>query len=226
MNSGHERGSSDLPPVPPFAVVGVTGLPCSGKSLAAGLIARGEVPGFPAGRLFMADDDGHRVLERPEVVATLRRRFGDAAFRSDEPKDVRRAIAERVFTDPAELAWLEGVVHPLVVADSEAAIARERGVRPVVIEAALLFAADMDARCDRILLIEADFAVRLGRAARRGWSREELQRREMRQIPLFTAARERDSGARIVPVRNNGDIDELKQALSEALRQPKLKTKA
>lgn len=199
------------------AVIGVTGLPCSGKSLAAELMASGAVPGLPAGELFKADDDGHIVLTRPDMAAKLRERFGDAAFDTANQADIRRAIAERVFSNPDELAWLESQVHPLVVADTDAVIAREKGKRPVIVEAALLFAANMDARCDRVLMIESDISIRWTRAAKRGWSRDELQRREKRQVPLFLAAKERDSADRIAIVENNGTVDDLIEALGCAL---------
>lgn len=226
-------------------VIGVTGLPCSGKSLAAEFLAEGKVPGLRAGRLFKADDVGHEVLERPDVKALLRGHFGIKAARAsreraiesgkacalkdggdeslvplalpDDPAAFRRAIAELVFSNPENLAWLEGVIHPLVVTETDARLREERGKRPVIVEAALLFAADMDTRCDRILLIETDFAVRLGRAAKRGWSPEELRRRENRQVPLFTAARNEDTEKKIRVVQNDGDVEALIQALSAAL---------
>lgn len=200
-----------------LSVIGVTGLPCSGKSLAAELMAGGQVPGLPPGVLFKADDVGHQVLTRPGVVDKLRERFGKKAFQSEKPADIRRAIAERVFSDPAELAWLEKLVHPLVVSETDAVITEEQGKRPVVVEAALLFAADMDARCDRIVMVEADIAVRWARAAKRGWSREELQRRERRQVPLFTAAQDRESAERTVVVTNNGSIEDLIAGLTRSV---------
>lgn len=259
-----------------FPVIGVTGLPCSGKSFAANLLAEGKVPGIAPGRLFKADDAGHTVLERPDVKALLRAHFGAQIAQSgqrglgvnsknalqpaqknqpyqpyqadqkgwtdqsgryiypqreeaqqpagkqpdefpEDPVEFRKAIAGLVFSNPENLAWLEGVVHPLVVSETDDILCKERGKRPVVIESALLFAADMDVRCDRIVLVEADFAVRLNRAAKRGWSREELQRREKRQIPLFTAAWERDSSAKIRVVANNGNVDELIRTLTVAI---------
>lgn len=200
-----------------FPVVGVTGLPCSGKSFAAELMAGGKVPGFPAATLFKADDDGHEVLTRPEVVGKLRERFGAEAIQSDGAAAVRRAIAEQVFSNPDELRWLEGLVHPLVVGDAERIIARDICDKPVVVEAALLFAAGMEERCDVVLMVEADISVRWARAAKRGWSREELRRRESRQAPLLIAAREKDAAGKIRVVENNGGIQELTNALGRAL---------
>ncbi len=202
--------------VPAAPVIGVTGLPCSGKSHVAGLLASGAVPGLPPGELLKADDMGHEALTRPDVVRELRARFGAAAFASDEPSAVRRAIAERVFADPPALLWLEGLIHPLVIADVDAALERNGKRRPVVMEAALLFAAGMDSRCDRVLLLEADFGTRLSRAAARGWDGEELRRRERRQIPLFEAAKQAPNARMIRIVQNDGD-DGLVERLCSAL---------
>ena len=198
-------------------VIGVTGLPCTGKSYAAGLLAAGRVEGVPAGVLLKADDIGHDILTREDVRRVLRDRFGDGVVSSSDPAAIRRAIAARVFSEPAELAWLEALVHPLVTAEAEREIAAAAGARPVVIEAALLFAADLDLRCDRVLIVEATFAARLRRAEKRGWDREELEKRERRQIPLFDAAQNRPSRDRFVHVRNDDDDTLLASRIATAL---------
>ncbi|MCC8108061.1 MAG: dephospho-CoA kinase [Planctomycetes bacterium] len=197
-------------------VYGVTGLPCSGKSYAAALLADGRVDGV-RGVLVKADDVGHDVLTRPDVVLALRQRFGDDAFRDTDAAAVRRAIAERVFSDRDELAWLERLVHPLVTAEADAVIARNTPERPVVMEAALLFEAGMDDRSDVILLVEASFETRLRRAERRGWDRTELERRERRQIPLFEAALQGRNRGKIIRVRNDADDDGLAGRIRDAL---------
>lgn len=196
-------------------VIGVTGLPCSGKSLAARFIADGTVTGVK-GDLLKADDTGHEVLVWPGVVAQLRERFGDGLFVSAEPASIRRAIAGRVFGDREALAWLEGLVHPLVLAEVDRAVSAATE-RPLVMEAALLFGSGMEMRCGRVILIEADFAVRLGRAATRGWDRAELERREERQLPLFAQAGQGPARDRIRRVANNAGPEALREALHQAL---------
>jgi dephospho-CoA kinase len=196
-------------------VIGVTGLPCSGKSLAARFIASGSVTGIP-GELFKADDAGHEILTRPEVAARLRERLGDDIVASADPAAIRRAIAARVFADAPALAWLEGVVHPLVRAEVDRLAAGDE-TRPLVMEAALLFGSAMEERCDRILLIEADFAVRLRRAAARGWNRAELERRERRLLPLFAREGKGAQRDRIARVANNDDAEALRCRLHDVL---------
>ncbi len=108
--------------------VGVTGLPCSGKSLAAELLAGGEIDGQPR-LLLKADDLGHALLLRPDVLARLRGRFGAAAADAADPAAMRRAIAAKVFADAAELEWLESVIHPLVTAETIRRAARANNSR-------------------------------------------------------------------------------------------------
>lgn len=196
-------------------VYGVTGLPCAGKSLAAGLLASGEATG-EAGILVKADDLGHAVLVRPDVVERLRERFGAALFDGAGPTEIRARIAGRVFADPAELAWLEALVHPLVAGET-AKIVADAGGRPVVVEAALLFAADMDRDCDVVVLVEAPFDVRLERARGRGWDRGELERRDRRLMPLFSPARRAACGDKLVVVPNAADDGLLGARMGDVL---------
>ncbi len=210
MNATGEKGGTAMP------VFGVTGLPCSGKSFAAELLAAGAVDGR-AGVLVKADDLGHEVLLRPEVVEQLRERFGGEAFRANDPAAIRRAIAQRVFADREELLWLEGLVHPLVVAETERIIAGNITERPVVVEAALLFEAGMDKKCSVVFLIDASLATRRERAAKRGWDAAELERRECRQRPLFAAAvADASRGKKIRRVGNDADAEALLAALRQA----------
>lgn len=198
-------------------VVGVTGLPCAGKSYAARLIAAGEVRGLPGGMLLKADDVGHEILVRPEVVERLRARFGSDAFADADPAAVRRRIAERVFANPDELRWLESVVHPLVTAELDRVIASSPQGATVVAEAALLGAGGMDRQCDVIVVVEAAFEVRLTRAAARGWDRKELERRDARLRELFEPARLEPDKDKLVFVRNDSDDGRLAARIETAL---------
>ncbi|MDR1535115.1 MAG: dephospho-CoA kinase [Planctomycetota bacterium] len=190
-------------------VVGVTGLPCAGKSLAARLLAE-----FAGGRVIQADRLGHQILAKPETETELRRRWGDEIVSAGRPAETRRRIARRVFADPEALAWLEALVHPQVIRETSRLV-RDRGGL-TVIEAALLFAAGMEKFCGHILLIEADFSLRLERALRRGWSREEFERRDARLLPLFPAPPRPDPEKALFTIRNDDDDDRLASKVAAA----------
>ena len=70
------------------------------------------------------------------MQAQLRSRWGDAVFA--EGAVDRRAVAARVFSDEAELRWLESLMHPLVRESWQAAIDREPDAHWLV-EIPLLF---------------------------------------------------------------------------------------
>ncbi len=193
-------------------VLGVTGLPCAGKSHAAKWLAEAV-----SGRLIKADEIGHAVLHRPEVVEALIDRFGVEAVAPGNPLETRRRLARVVFNNPTELAWLEALAHPLIAAETGRIIAGLEAGRPAVVEAALLFAAGMEEFCDRIVLVEASRAMRLERAARRGWDDGELARRERRIAPLFYSAAMEGARARIIRVRNDADDGAVERELAAAM---------
>jgi dephospho-CoA kinase len=66
-----------------------------------------------------SDEIVHRLLRAdPNVRGALVERFG-AGVVGDDGID-REALGRIVFNDPAELDWLEGLLHPLVVRDHSA----------------------------------------------------------------------------------------------------------
>jgi dephospho-CoA kinase len=92
----------------PLAVA-VTGGIGAGKSAALAAFAR------HGAAVVSSDEIVHRLLaEDAEVLGALRERFGDRVFGADGSVS-RAAVAQIVFADRAELAWLEALLHPRVV---------------------------------------------------------------------------------------------------------------
>lgn len=195
-------------------VLGVTGLPCSGKSYAATALAEGRVDGV-SGQLVKADDLGHAILEREDVKRLVAEEFGPSVIGASDPAAVRAIIATRVFSDPGKLAWLEGVVHPLVTEKVKVLLAQTPG--RVIIESALLFAAGLTGLCDMVVLVEADRAARQERARRRGWSEEELSRRERRLLPQFAEKNLGRLADKLIRVDNDADDGFLPARLEAAI---------
>jgi dephospho-CoA kinase len=162
-----------------------------------------------------ADTLAKRLLDEPDVQARLVERWGDAVLTAEGLID-RRAVAERVFADEAELTFLEARVHPPVVAATRRAVAAARAAgRPgVVIDAPKLIEAGLDADCDVILFVEVPYDVRRARVAKtRGWEEDELDRRENRQMPL-----DKKRQLAHYVVQNEGDFADLRSRV-EALFQ-------
>lgn len=199
-----------MPPDP--TVFGVLGGIASGKSAVARALAG------PDGLVLDADHMAHEALASEEGRRRLVERWGAEVLDPDGRPD-RKRIAERVFGAPAELAWLEGWIHPAVRVRMHAELeaARAAGVPRVALDVPLLLEHDdrhgLVERCDALVFVDAPAAVRDERARRtRGWPAGELARREALQLPLET----KRARAHHV-IENHGDLAELSAAVASLL---------
>jgi dephospho-CoA kinase len=169
--------SSDPNPRKPV-VIGLLGGVSSGKSTVARIF---EDAGF---RRIDADAEAHRATESPELLARIRQRFGAAIIDRDGALD-RDALAAVVFDDERARLDLEHIVHPAVraaiTAELDDALAAGQSV---VLDVPLLIEGGLIDRCDWTVFVEASGELRAQRAAERGWSDDEVGRREAAQLPL------------------------------------------
>jgi len=130
----------------------------------------------------------------------------------------RSAVAERAFADPAERAWLERLLWPLVSARVAAWLAAARAERAsgaashraAVVEVPLLFEAGQEGIYDATIVVIADEAVRHARAADRGHA--SLDERAARQL-----SQEEKAARATFVVRNDGSERDLERQLSSVL---------
>jgi dephospho-CoA kinase len=126
----------------------------------------------------------------------------------------RAAVAGHAFASPAERAWLEGLLWPLVggrvAAFREAALAADPPPRAAVVETPLLFEAGMDAIYDATIAVVADEDVRAKRAAARGHSA--VDERAARQL-----SQDEKAARATFAVRNSGTLEELESKLADVL---------
>ncbi len=178
--SGQGAGERGAKPV-----IGIVGGIGSGKSLAASMF--GEM----GCAVIDVDRIGHDVLAEPEVIDAVRRRWSDAVINADGSVD-RGALGRIVFADPAEMTALREISWPRIgerLARQVGEALADGAFRAVVVDAAVLFEAGWDANCTHVVFVDAPEALRRERVARRGWSAEELERRENQQIPLDSKRR-------------------------------------
>jgi dephospho-CoA kinase len=151
----------------PLAVA-ITGGVGAGKSEALAAFAR------HGAATISSDEVVHDLYRDPEVRAALLSRYGDGIFDGDEV--VRAALGAIVFADREELAWLERLVHPKVMARTEAwreELARlPDPPRLAVNEVPLLYETGSEDRFDAVVVITAPEAVRVQRAGERLDARE------------------------------------------------------
>jgi dephospho-CoA kinase len=170
--------------------VAITGGIGAGKSEALAAFAR------HGAATISSDAVVHRLLaEDEEVQEAVREKLGEGVFDGDGQID-RARVAERVFGDRELLAWLEGLLHPLV--SREYLVWRERQTAPLTVtEVPLLYEVGGQTRFDKVVVITAPPEVR---EARRGRSDD----REARLVPEAEKVKRGD----YVYV-NTGSLDDL-----------------
>jgi len=169
-------------------VLGLTGSIGMGKSTAAAALRRLGVP------VHDADAAVHRLLGKGgAAVARVEAAFpgvvrGGAVDRHE--------LGRRVFGDPAALARLEAILHPLVQHMSRRFLRRARAARRrlVVLDIPLLFETGGQSRCDAVVVVSAPRFVQRPRVLKRpGMTAERLAGVEARQMPDAEKRRRADA---------------------------------
>ena len=194
-------------------VIGLAGGIGSGKSTVAAMLAELGAHVVDADRVghavYAPGTDGFR-----QVVAA----FGDDIVGADGAID-RRVLGPRVFADPAALARLNAIVHPLIglairgqlAAAQAAPAAPER--TPIVVEAAIMLEAGWRF-FDEIWVVVVRPETAIARVtASRGQSAEEVRRRIAAQM---TNDERRRVATRVI--ENDGALPELRAQVEAAWR--------
>ncbi|UCE60565.1 MAG: dephospho-CoA kinase [Phycisphaerales bacterium] len=164
---------------PSLPIIGLAGGIGSGKSTAAKILAE------LGAEVIDADVSAREALASKEVVETIQRWWPEAVVGGCVD---RRALARTVFQYPRLLGRLEGLLWPRVHARMQEHIRAFRAGgtahAALVIDAPMLLEAGLEVLCDCVVFLEADEATRRDRVCTRGWSDDELARREAMQMPV------------------------------------------
>jgi dephospho-CoA kinase len=98
----------------------------------------------------------------------------------------RTKLAAMVLNDSGALAKLEAIVHPLVSASTDKflADAQARGSEVVVLDVPLLFEANLECRCDAVVVVSAPAEIQRHRALKRpGMTEEKFAAILVKQLP-------------------------------------------
>ncbi len=164
-------------------VIGLTGGIGSGKSAAADVFASLGIP--------VVDTDAiAHELTRPggAAIAGIRELFGDEAIAADGAMD-RKKVRELVFSDPSAKRKLEGLLHPMIRAESQRRIAEGADRAPYVVHVVplLIESPDYRTRVQRVVVVDCDEAMQVERVQRRsGLSADEVRRIIAAQVPRAT----------------------------------------
>jgi dephospho-CoA kinase len=179
-------------------IIGVTGAIAGGKSTVAGMLQE------LGAALISADEIARELLQKSEVKNEIEEVWGSSVFAEGGQVD-RQALAEKVFADPGEVERLNAILHPPIIKRIKEEIEhlrREKPLRPIALDAALLHEAGLARICDIVILVDAEEVRRRERAKwQRGWDAKEIDRREQLQIPV----KEKRLRADYV-IDNNGEI--------------------
>lgn len=154
-----------------------------------------------------SDRLSHEQFRDPEVVAALCEWWGDRVLAADGTLD-RGAIGSIVFSDRSELERLEGLLYPRIGRRRNELLAQfdaDPDVLAIALDAPKLLEAGLQELCDAIVFVEASWSDRVRRVGNaRGWTEQELKKREILQDPLDKKKAVADH-----LVFNHSGIDEL-----------------
>jgi dephospho-CoA kinase len=180
-------------------VLGLTGSIGMGKSTTAGLFAEAGVP------VHDSDQAVHRLYAGAAAPLI------ESAFPGTVRNGVvdRALLSKRLVDDPVSIRLLEGIVHPLVRADADAFVERQRiaGAPLALLDIPLLFETGGTARVDKVAVVSASPQVQRERVlSRPGMTAEKFEALLARQMPDAEKRRRADfvidTGRGIEPARD------------------------
>ncbi|SMF37933.1 dephospho-CoA kinase [Pseudogulbenkiania subflava DSM 22618] len=180
-------------------VVGLTGGIGSGKTAAARYFAA-------QGVVVVDTDELSHALTAPggRAMPMLVARFGPDFQRADGALD-RLRMRELVFRQPSARRELEAILHPMILEDSLAALAKARGAYAVLVVPLLFESQAYRDVVDRTLLIDCDKEVQVARVMQRsGLSESQVRAIMATQMPREDKRRLADD-----IIDNSGSLSEL-----------------
>lgn len=148
-------------------IVALTGGIGSGKTTVADLFAGLGVP------IVDADIIARRVVEPgTPALAAIAERFGQPILNSDGSLN-RRALRETIFHNPDEKSWLNGLLHPLIQAET-LRLFRQIDNDYLIWVIPLLIENNLTRFADRILVVDVSRETQLARIMARDGSDRQL----------------------------------------------------
>ncbi len=183
-------------------IVGLTGGMGCGKSTAAAMFAERGFRRLDSDQIIRDE-----IYPLPGIREAIRSRFGAGVLA--ENGSVRRdRLGEIVFKDDAALAWLEDLLHPLLLGRWREIFSGAKGIS-FVVEVPLLFEKGLENWFDFIVCVTAGSAQQLRRLEQRGISPDIALQRLAKQLPL---ARKCDLADHVL--LNDGSTDFLREQVN------------
>jgi dephospho-CoA kinase len=184
-------------------IVAITGGIGSGKSTFANYIAS------KAYVVINADDISKDILSfDKKIKKKIIKEFGSNSYK--EGKLNKKFIALQVFSNSANLHKLNSILHPQVLQKIDNLInIKYKNEKIVFVEAALIYEADIEKMFNYVILITADFNIRLKRSIESGkFTEDDFVKRDKNQIPQ----EEKEKRADYIFSNNGSKKDLIKKA--------------
>jgi dephospho-CoA kinase len=202
-------------------IIGILGGIGSGKSTVAAEFAKLGC------KVIDADEIAHELLlYNTTVKERVVGLFGRAILDSTEKID-REKLADLVFADARKLSLINEIIHPLVLQRAEELIEKyqaeagavrstqgrltaEPPVQAIVLDMPLLVEVGWDKRCDRLIFVDCEQKLRLDRAKKMGFDKNQVKIRENFQISLDNKIAIADN-----TINNNSDFSALAKQVTD-----------
>lgn len=173
-------------------VIGVTGIPASGKSTVASYVAK-----KCHGQVINADKVGHAILRKAIIQRALVRRWGKNVLYKNELS--RKKIANIVFSSEKERLFLNKTLWP-VLSQCIRKMINESKSTVIILDAAVLFEAGWDKYCSNTICVVAQEKQIKKRT--RNWS-------IVKRIIDAQFSQEKKASLAVCSIKNNGKITDL-----------------
>jgi dephospho-CoA kinase len=161
-----------------MVILVLTGSIAMGKSTAGTMFLRRRIP------VFDADKVVHKLFREGGAAFDLIKKYFPTAIKKNNVD--RTILSKIVFGDPAQLSFLESLIHPLVDTERKRFLQRHHRQRTniVVLDIPLFFETKRRYKCDFVCLVSAPHFLQRDRAlARPGMTEEKLNAILSRQMP-------------------------------------------
>ena len=187
-------------------IIGILGGIGSGKSTVAAEFAKLGC------KVIDADKIAHELLDEPSVKEKVVGLFGRSIL-NPEGKIDRGKLAEVVFADADKLSLINEIIHPLVLQRVRELIKQydcQNQVKAIVLDMPLLVEVGWDKRCDKLIFVDCEQKLRLDRAKKLGFDKNQVKIRENFQISLDNKANVADN-----TINNNSDFSALAKQVTD-----------
>jgi dephospho-CoA kinase len=187
-------------------IIGILGGIGSGKTTVAAEFAKLGC------KVIDADKIAHELLDEPAVKAKIVGLFGRAILDSAGKID-REKLAEVVFADADKLSSINELIHPIVLQLTVKLIKKynsQNQVKAIILDMPLLVEVGWDKRCDKLIFVDCEEKLRLNRAKKLRFDKNQVKIRENFQISLDNKANLADN-----TVENNSDFSALARQVTD-----------